>query len=122
MFPGQRSTAELAFLSAKYMSHFVGVFSEEEFQVAVRLVEETVTYFPTPKHILDVKDAAHRMMERKAISRQTLALPEETDTLTPEEIAQNQEKMQVITDMLTGKMTMDEAVARQEKMTVWAQQ
>jgi len=48
-------------------------------------------------------------------------LPEETDNLTPEEIAQNIERIAIITRHLSGELSIEEAVEKQNQLLSWAQ-
>jgi hypothetical protein len=71
------------------------------------------------KHFLDVRDQVFAARQRSAAGKH-VALPEDTDNLTPEEIEQNREKAEIIMQMLAGKLSIDDAVKRQEEITTYA--
>lgn len=118
-FPGAKTDDEKEIISAKFHTALAPLFNEEEFLDAARAVEKQVEYFPVLKHFLDVRDQVFAARQRKAAGKQQ-ALPEETDNFTPEEIEQNREKAAIIKQMLAGKLSIDEAVKRQEALTTYA--
>jgi hypothetical protein len=118
-FPGAKTDDEKEIISAKFHTALAPLFNEEEFLDAARAVEKHVEFFPVLKHFLDVRDQVFAARQRKAAGSHK-ALPEETDNLSPEEIEQNLEKVQIISDMLTGKLSIDDAVKRQEAITTYA--
>lgn len=123
MFAGKKTEAELAFLCGKFMQHLVNVYSDREFRVAAGMVERETNFFPTVKQMLDVRESVQQIRQRQVsadLSRK--ALPEETDNLTDEEIAQNQKRIEIIKKQLAGEMTMEEAEKEQRKLVTYARQ
>jgi hypothetical protein len=53
MFSGQKSEAEQAVICAKIMQHLAGVYGDEQFRIAMVLVEKEVRFFPTVKDLLN---------------------------------------------------------------------
>ncbi len=118
-FPGQKSAAEQTVISARFYQELAPLFNDEEFIDAARAVEKQVEFFPVMKHFLDVRDQVFAARQRRAAGNH-IALPEETDNLSPEEIEQNLEKAAIIMQMLGGKLSIDDAVKQQEAITTYA--
>jgi hypothetical protein len=118
-FPGTRNDDQQAIIAAKFHQALAPLFNDSEFLDAARAVEKQVEYFPVLKHFLDVRDQVFAARHRSAAGK-NLALPEDTDNLTPEEIEQNREKAEIIMQMLAGKLSIDDAVKRQEEITTYA--
>lgn len=118
-FPGDRGKDEQKIISGRFHKALSTVFNDFEFLDAAAAVEKQVEFFPTVKHFMDVRDQVFAARQRKAAGKHK-ALPEETDNLTPEEIEQSREKVKIISDMLAGKLSIDDAVKRQEAITTYA--
>jgi hypothetical protein len=118
-FPGAKTDDEKEIISAKFHTALAPLFNEAEFLDAARAVEKQVEFFPVIKHFLDVREQVFAARQRIR-AKSAPALPEETDNLSPEEIEQNREKAEIITQMLAGKLSIDDAVKRQEAITTYA--
>lgn len=119
LFPFPKPKAFLAVISAKFYKALSPIYSDEAFRIATQIVESETDQFPTIAAMRKAQDMVVDELERIRDAQRPL-LPEESSCeLTPEEIAQNQEKMQVIKDMLAGAMSLDEAVKRQEQLKTY---
>ena len=109
---------QLAFLSREYFEDLQseGVTSRQ-FEAAEKDVRKRCRFFPK---MADFLEAVQRVREKPpAIEYDQEQLPDTTSNhdLTHEEIARNKERIKHITDMLSGKLTMDQAVEAQDKTT-----
>lgn len=118
-FPGSRSDDEKEIITSRFFDALSPLFNEPEFLDAARAVEKQVEFFPVVKHFLDVRDQVFSARQRSAASK-AIALPESTGNLTPEEVEQNQKKMQIIRDMLAGKLSIDVAERMQVDLVTFS--
>lgn len=114
IFPGNRTAEELAFISAKFHKALTPVYNDKAFIIAAEMIELETEYFPTIKGMSDLRNAVYQVRDQQ-IATDLKALPEETD-LTEEEIERNKEKVKIISDMLAGKMNIEEAIKRQKAL------
>lgn len=118
-FPGTRSDDEKEIITSRFFDALSPLFNEPEFLDAARAVEKQVEFFPVVKHFLDVRDQVFSARQRRSSSK-ALALPEETGNFTEEEIEQNQRKMEIIKNMLAGKLSIDEAERMQAELVTFS--
>ena len=118
-FPGSRSDDEKEIITSRFFDALSSLFSEPEFLDAARAVEKQVEFFPVVKHFLDVRDQVFAARQRHSRTSQ-LTLPEGTDNLTPEEIEQSRRKVEIIRDMLSGKLSIDEAERMQSELVTFS--
>ena len=119
LFGGNRKDAELAFISQEFFKALLPVYSDEAFTLAVDMVKKETRFFPTIKEMMDLSGSVQQVRERIA-NYERLALPEETGDKTPEELEQEQERLNIILLQLQGALSMDEALERQSKLTTYA--
>lgn len=121
LFPGKRSDADLVYLSAKFFKACIGTYSDEAFRVAAEVVEEDAEFFPAPASMRKVSDIVCQRIESKRCDENRLMLTETTDNLTPGEIEQNKQRVQIMIDQITGKITQEEAEERLSHIIGYAQ-
>ena len=114
LFPYRKKDEELAVISAKFFKVLSPLLSDKAFRMAADIVEENEEQFPTIAHMRKlVNVVADKIVRERDLTLK--ALPEETE-LTPEEIRINLEKIKVIRDMLSGKLSTKAAVEKQKGM------
>ena len=119
LFGGNRKEAELAYIATEFYKALSPVFSDEAFTLAADMVKQETRFFPTIKEMMDLSTSVHQVIEHRA-NYERLALPEETGNKTPEELQQEQERLEIILLQLQGALSMDEALERQKKLTTYA--
>jgi hypothetical protein len=119
LFPYPKTDAELVFFSGKLFKAIHRSFSNKAFIMAAEIIEDEMTEFPTIAHIKALQNVVADKIGRE-IEMNTLALPEETGSLTEEEIENNKERVKIIMDLLCGKITREEAEAKQAKLVTYA--
>ncbi len=95
-------------------------FSDDTFKIAAEMVLRETKYFPTIKDMFDLRNAVYQVknnMIKKADGVKRIA--DGTDNLSPEEIKQNLEKIEIIFNMLAGKLSATEAEVMQNNLTTW---
>lgn len=122
MFGGKRSIDEIDVLTAKFYQTFRSLFSDKEFLLAAEMAEKETKFFPTIKEIIDCKESVQQVIESRPADYNLPALTDDAGDMSPEVIEQNEKRLQVIKDMLCGKMSMGDAVNAQEKMKVYAKE
>jgi phosphoenolpyruvate carboxylase len=120
IFPGNRTEEELAVVAAMYHKAFQGVFDNNTFRIACDLVVKETEFFPTIASVLKVRDYAYQKSQAQLNPSDNLRLEEETGNLTPEEIEINLEKIKIITDLICGKITQEEAGRRQDELVTYS--
>lgn len=110
---------QLARISQEFFEDLVseGV-TKRQFQAAVMAVRKRCRFFPK---MCDILEAVCRYRERPPEQKPTAAPQIEDVTschdLTPEEIEKNKARVKAITDMLAGRITMEEAIGQVEDNT-----
>ena len=122
MFGGSKSQAELAFLCGKFLQHLNHIYSDAEFVIAAGLVERETQFFPTVKQMLDCRESVQQIRQEQIGDMTLKALPEETGNYTIEELEQNSARLKNIAEMLSGNMSMKDAIAANEKLVKYARQ
>lgn len=109
MFPGKRTESDLALLSTKMFKRFSAMYSDEAFKVAAEKVEDECQFFPTIKNVIDVANDAYAEIAARRSSNH-LALPEKSEVdLTPEEIAINEDRLEVVRKAIRGEISYKDA-------------
>lgn len=121
MYPGKKDPSEVAYLAARFHKSLAPVFSKEAFEIAAELVESEQEFFPTIAHMKKMRTAAIDQIQRNR-GEQQKALPEYTDNLTEEEVANNLKRVKIMCDQINGIITAEEALRLQEEITTYARQ
>jgi hypothetical protein len=108
----KRTQAEEAAIATEFFFSLEDDLSDEEFSEASRMVKKLSRFFPTIAQIFELKDRAIETLARKR-SLIALPAPEESEQ-TLEDMVINIESLQAIKDLLSGKLTMDQAQDRVE--------
>lgn len=120
LFPGVRGEAQLELLEKTFYRSMQRTFSDDTFKIAAEMVLRETKYFPTIKDMFDLRNAVYQVknnMIKKADGVKRIA--DGTDNLSPEEIKQNLEKIEIIFNMLAGKLSATEAEVMQNNLTTW---
>jgi len=116
MFPGKKDSDELEFLAVKFYKALGPIFSENAFRMAAEIVESEQEFFPTIAHMKKVQNQVVDKIIRDRDLYQK-ALPESTDdSLTDKEVENNQKRIKIIADQLSGKISMSDAIKMQDKL------
>lgn len=122
IFPGVRGLAQLEILEATFYKLMQRSFSDETFLIAADMVLRETKFFPVPKYIFDLRASVYQAWDNRklAIAQQDCKqLTEDTGNLTPDEIAQNQKRIDIIIRQLSGELSLEEAMEQQAKLTTY---
>jgi hypothetical protein len=72
--------------------------------------------------MMDCRESVQQVIESKPADYSLPALTDDAGEMSPEVIEQNEKRLQVIKDMLCGKMSMGEAVQAQEKLKFYSRE
>jgi len=120
LFPGNRGQAQLELLEKTFYRSMQRTFNDGAFRIAAEMVLRETKFFPTIKDMFDLRNAVYQVKNNMvAKNGETKALPEDTCDLTPEETAQNVERIQIIIRQISGELSTEEAIQRQNELTTW---
>lgn len=122
----KRNAGQIQFLTEEYCDDLEGEFSDELFQVAAKIVQKKVKFFPSVADIFDAKEEAQQIHNRMSEAKpgNHLRLTEDAGDNTPEKIALDQQRMAIIWEAI-GKGTpeaFDAANRKLESLVGYAQE
>ena len=115
IFPGKRSPEELDYITAKYLQQLKGTYNTEQFIRAAELAERETEFFPTIHLLLSMRTSAYQVAASKPMACGVKRLEEETK-FTDGEIALNLKKIQVLTKVALGEMSVKEGLEKQKEL------
>jgi len=122
IFPGQKTAGELAFIASQFFDALQGRFSNEGFIEAARIVRDEQEFFPTVAHVIKLQNVvADKLARQSALINGQKMIAEETGNITEAEAEQNRERVEIIMRQLSGDMSLEEAIEKQQALTTWAQ-
>lgn len=121
LYPSQRrDQAQEAYIAKEFFVELKDYFSEEAFKLAAKKVKRHCKFFPTIADMHEVREEVVSEINRKTTKDQK-ALPEYTDQNTPEEKKKAAQRLAIIGQAISGKITYEEAEKQMQKLVGYAQ-